>query len=195
MPGVVRSLAVAVGDKVSPSTAVLWIRTHFFGFGSTNLFYSASVLDSDPYTNILTRNFLKWYHREKSFPIEKLTFFLFKVFDLQIFTKFFILQQRLDPNPNPNPNFFFGCGFGSSQNIRILSDSDPQHCSTVRNPGSISVLITPDVDTNKHPEPCLRSISYRMVFVPNIIFCQVPVWIYYYYRYIILAMKVVLCKV
>jgi hypothetical protein len=43
--------------------------------------------------------------------------FLFKVF--WFFTKNFILQQCL----NPNPNFFFG--FGSSQNIRIISDSDP----------------------------------------------------------------------
>jgi hypothetical protein len=48
---------------------------------------------------------------KKVFPTEKLTFFLFQVFDLRFFTKFFILQQCLDPNPNPNPNFF--------------SDSDP----------------------------------------------------------------------
>jgi hypothetical protein len=40
------------------------------------------------------------------------------------FTKIFILQQCLNPNPYPNPNFFFGF----SQNIRIISDSDPQHC-------------------------------------------------------------------
>jgi hypothetical protein len=85
--------------------------------------------DSDPYTNILTRNFLKWclsfffvfwnlYDREKSFPTEKFTFFLFQVFDLPFFTKFVILQQCWI-------RAFFG--FGSSQNIRILSDSDPQH--------------------------------------------------------------------
>jgi hypothetical protein len=68
--------------------------------------------NSDPYTNILTRNVLKlclslllyvlWnlYDREKSFPTEKLTFFLFQVFDLRLFTKNFILQQCLDPKPN-----------------------------------------------------------------------------------------------
>jgi hypothetical protein len=83
----------------------------FFGFvfGSTN-FFSDSV--SDPYTNILTRIFLKWclsllsfvfwnlYDREKSFPTEKRKFFVFQVFDLRFFIKFFSLQQCLDPNPN-----------------------------------------------------------------------------------------------
>jgi hypothetical protein len=53
------------------------------------------------------------YVREKKFSIEK--------------HKIFILQQCL----NPNPNFFFG--FGSSQNIRIISDSDPQHWQKVQN--------------------------------------------------------------
>jgi hypothetical protein len=58
----------------------------FFGFGSTHFFS-----DSDPYTNILTRNFLKWclslllyvlwnlYDREKSFPTEKKRWFFLSV--------------------------------------------------------------------------------------------------------------------
>jgi hypothetical protein len=41
---------------------VLWIHTHFFGFGLGSTFFSDSnsVSDSDSYTNILNRNFLKW---------------------------------------------------------------------------------------------------------------------------------------
>jgi hypothetical protein len=89
----------------------------FFGFGSTN-FLSDSVTDT--YTSILTRNFLKYclslliyvfwnlYDREKSFPTEKLMFFLFQLFDQRFFTQICILQQCLDPNPNTNPKFFSG---------------------------------------------------------------------------------------
>jgi hypothetical protein len=80
------------------------------------------VSDSDPYSNILTRIFFKWclslllyvfwnlYDREKSFPTEKLTFFLSSVL-YAIFHKNYYFTQCLDPNSNPNPNFF--------------SDSDP----------------------------------------------------------------------
>jgi hypothetical protein len=57
------------------------------------------------------------YDRGKSCPTEELSFFLFQVFDLLFFTKFFVVLQQV-PDPNPNPNFFFG--FGSSQNIRIF---------------------------------------------------------------------------
>jgi hypothetical protein len=42
---------------------------------------------------------------KKKFPIEKHNFFLSQVFDLRFFTRFFILQQCLDPYLNPN--FFF----------------------------------------------------------------------------------------
>jgi hypothetical protein len=65
--------------------------------------------------------FWNLYDREKSVQLKN--FFLFQVFDLRFFTNFFILQQCSDPNPNPN----LFVGFGSSQNIRIHSDSDPQH--------------------------------------------------------------------
>jgi hypothetical protein len=96
---------------------VLRIRTHFFGFGSTH-FFSDSDSVSDPYTNILSRNFLKWclslllyvfwnlYASEKSFPTDKLTFILYQVFDLRFSTIFFILQQCLDPNPIQIRTFF-----------------------------------------------------------------------------------------
>jgi hypothetical protein len=60
------------------------------------------------------------------FLMKNVRFISFSVWSA-IFRKICILQQCLDPNlnPNPNPNFYFG--FGSSQIIRILSDSDPQH--------------------------------------------------------------------
>jgi ankyrin repeat protein len=106
--------------------AVLWIRIHFFRIRIQNFFSNL-----DPYTNILTRNFLKWcvsllsytvpmfwnlYDREKGFPPEKHMFMLFELFDMRLFTFLFLFYNSL------------GFGFGSSQNIRILSDSDPQHC-------------------------------------------------------------------
>jgi hypothetical protein len=82
---------------------VLWIRTHFFGFGSTHFFS-----DSDLYTNILTWNVLKWCLSLLSFVFSSI-----KCLICDFSQKFFMLQQCLDPNlnPNPNPNFF--------------SDSDP----------------------------------------------------------------------
>jgi hypothetical protein len=65
---------------------------------------------------------------KKNFQWKNIRFFSFKclIFD---FSQIFILQQCLNPNPYPKPNFFFGFGF--SQNIRIISDSDPQHCLLV----------------------------------------------------------------
>jgi hypothetical protein len=114
--------------------AALWIRIHFFririhkfffGFG-----YGFGFLDSyfDPkfFQMVLLIAFicvLEPVRQRQNFPIEKHNFFLFQVFDLRFFTRFFILQQC--PDPDPNPNFLFG--FGSSQNFRILSDSDLQH--------------------------------------------------------------------
>jgi hypothetical protein len=74
--------------------------------------------------------FWNLYVRENKFSIKKQRIFLFQVFDFWFFTKIFILQQCLNPIQSlyPNPNFFFG--FGSSQKIRINSDSDPQHWLT-----------------------------------------------------------------
>jgi hypothetical protein len=109
---------------------VLWIRTHFFRIPN---FFSDSV--SDSYTNILTRFFLKclslilfvfWnlYDREKSVPTDKRTFFfVFQVFDLRFFTHFLWYTTV---SGSESELFFI---FGSSQNIRIISDSDPQHCA------------------------------------------------------------------
>jgi hypothetical protein len=59
---------------------------------------------------------LNLYVRENKFSIAKHKIFLFQAF---------ILQQCLNPIPSQYPNFFFGFGFESSQNIRIISDSDP----------------------------------------------------------------------
>jgi hypothetical protein len=67
---------------------------------------------------------LKPVRQRKKISIEKHQIFLFQVFDFLFFTKIFILQQCL----NPNRNFIFG--FGSSQNIRIISNSDPQYWYT-----------------------------------------------------------------
>jgi hypothetical protein len=100
----------------------------FFSDSDPQIFFS----DSDPYTNILTRIFFKWclsllsfvfwnlYDREKSFPTEKRTFFVLQVFDLRFFTKFFYVTTV----SGSESELFFG--FGSSQNIRIISDWDPQ---------------------------------------------------------------------
>jgi hypothetical protein len=101
--------------------------------GGEKISFSENIYtpDSDPYTNILTRKFLKWclsllscnvpmfwnlYDREKGFPPEKRMFMLFELFDMRLFTFLFLFYNSL------------AFGFGSSQNIRILSDSDPQHC-------------------------------------------------------------------
>jgi hypothetical protein len=64
--------------------------------------------------------FLEFVRQRKKFSNWKNYVFLFQVFDLRFFTKFFILKQCLDPNPNPTlfpdwiqPNY---------------SHSGPQHC-------------------------------------------------------------------
>jgi hypothetical protein len=102
---------------------VLWIRTLFFGVGSTNFFSdSDSVSDSDPYTNILTRNFFKMApliaficvlesvrQRKKFSNWNTYVLSLSSVWSAIFHTKNFTLQQSLDPNPNPN----------------FFSDSDP----------------------------------------------------------------------
>jgi hypothetical protein len=58
------------------------------------------------------------YDREKSFPSKKPTFFSFKCLICD-FSQNFLLYNSVWIR-----TFF---GFGSSLNIRILSDSDPQH--------------------------------------------------------------------
>jgi hypothetical protein len=128
---------------------VLWIRTHFFririhncffefGFGSFYLLIFWPEIFWNGASHLLC--VLESVRQRKKFANWKTYVFLFQVFDLRFFTIF--LQQCLDPNPNLNPNFFriwiriqpkysdsfgFRFWFGSSQNIRILSDSDPQH--------------------------------------------------------------------
>jgi hypothetical protein len=103
-------------------------------FVDPNSFFS----DSDPCTNILTRNFLNcslsllsyvfWNQDDrerKIIPTEKRTvrFFLFQVFDLRFFTK--NLYFTTVSGSESKSELFFG--FGSSRNIRIISD--PQHCT------------------------------------------------------------------
>jgi hypothetical protein len=96
--------------------AVLWIRTNFVRIRIRKFFSSDSVSDSDPFTNNLTRNLLKWclslllyvfwnlYDREKSFPTEKPTFFPLSSVGSAIFHKFFYFTTV--SGSESNPNFF-----------------------------------------------------------------------------------------
>jgi hypothetical protein len=58
--------------------------------------------------------------------IEKHKIFLFQVFDFFIFHKNFHSTTVSESESVSESELFFG--FGSSLNIRIISDSDPQHC-------------------------------------------------------------------
>jgi hypothetical protein len=68
------------------------------------------------------------YDREKRFPTEKRTvsFFASKclICDFSQFLFYFTIMSESE-SVSESELFF---GFGSSQNIRIISDSDPQHC-------------------------------------------------------------------
>jgi hypothetical protein len=110
----------------------------FFRIRIPNIFFpnSDSVLDSDPYTNILTRIYFKMVpliaficvlesvRQRKSFPTEKVTgtFFLSSVWSA-IFHKKFYFTQCLDPNPNffsdSDPAKIFG--FGSTTLLKTVS--------------------------------------------------------------------------
>jgi hypothetical protein len=106
------------------------------------IFFSDSVSDSGHYTKILARNFflmvllfaficvLESVRQRKSTYV----FFLSNVWST-IFHTIFRIQIRT----------FFGFGFWSSQNIRILSDSDPQHwhcCHLLTNKSRTPIPIT-----------------------------------------------------
>jgi hypothetical protein len=114
---------------------VLWIRIHFFGFGSTNFFYS----DSDPYTNILTRIFLKWCliafmcsgictTEKKVFQLKNLrVFFSFKCLICDFLRNFYFTtvsgsESKSEPffriRIQPKNSDYFG--FGSTALVVIL---------------------------------------------------------------------------
>jgi hypothetical protein len=110
---------------------VLWIRTHLLRIRIHTFFVPDSDLDS---VSDLTQKFLKWClfvffmcsgickTEEKVFQQKGLRFFSFKCLICD-FSQNILFYKFVDPNPN----FFFG--FGSSQNIRSLSDSDPDNFS------------------------------------------------------------------
>jgi hypothetical protein len=89
---------------------VLWIRTHFLGFGSTiffririliHIYINPKIFKLVPLIAFIpVPVFWNLYDKEKSFPTEKLRFFSpFKCFICDF-------AQQCDPNLNPNPNFF-----------------------------------------------------------------------------------------
>jgi hypothetical protein len=119
----------------------VWIQIHIFGFwfGSTIffririqirililIFWHEVFLNSASHCFPMCSGICTT--EKKVFQWGKRTvFFSFKSFLRRFVTQIFVFQKCLDPNPNSNPNIFFG--FGSSQNIRILSDLYPQHWS------------------------------------------------------------------
>jgi hypothetical protein len=111
---------------------MLWIRT-FFSDSDPQIFFWILILFRVRYRirilvlifwpeffklclSLLSFVFWNLYDRKKTFPLKNVRFFVFQVFDLQL------------SGSESKSGFFFGFRFGSSQNIRIISDCDPQHC-------------------------------------------------------------------
>jgi hypothetical protein len=104
----------------------------FFLFGSTNVFririqIRIRILRLTFWSQIFPNGASNCFHtgmcsgtctyvREKNFTIEKHNFFLFQVFNLRFFTRFFILQQCLNRYPNP---IFFSDSDSDPAKIRI----------------------------------------------------------------------------
>jgi hypothetical protein len=132
----IRSRAAGIGKR--PATSIVhlevpvryentWRTAHFFGFGSTNIFFGFGFGFGSLYWYFDHKFFKKGASHcfymcsgickteKKSFRTRNVRYFLIQVFDLRFFTNFVFLQQCL--HLNPNPNFYFG--FDSSQNISV----------------------------------------------------------------------------
>jgi hypothetical protein len=110
-----------------PPSAVLWIRNNFFRIRIHKKICSCTHLESVSYTNILARNFSKWflsllscvfwnlYVREKMFPIAKKNRYVFSlarvwsaIFHFFLFYNSVGSESELFSDSNPDKTYGLG---------------------------------------------------------------------------------------
>jgi hypothetical protein len=106
---------------------VLWIQIHFFRIWIHKFYFRfrIRILRLLFWPEIFENGASHCFRMCSVFQLKNVRFFLFHVFGLRFFTKFLFYNSvwiRIQIWT------FFGFEFGSRQNIRIISDSDPQHC-------------------------------------------------------------------